>query len=89
MTTNELIINGKDVKTLFANLNPSEEMRLITIDELNHVSMEDIKNDSVKVVELGVKNIVVEEQMYEFSLVSYDRVGRIIIVNEDGSLILL
>ena len=89
MTTNELIINGKDVKTLFANLNPSEEMRLITIDELNHVSMEDIKNDSVKVVELGVKNIVVEEQMYEFSLVSYDRVGRIIIVNEDESLILL
>ena len=89
MTTNELIINGKDVKTLFANLNPSEEMRLITNDELNHVSMEDIKNDSVKVVELGVKNIVVEEQMYEFSLVSYDRVGRIIIVNEDGSLILL
>lgn len=89
MTTNELIINGKDVKTLFANLNPSEEMRLITIDELNHVSMEDIKNDSVKVVELGVKNIVVEEQMYEFNLVSYDRVGRIIIVNEDGSLILL
>lgn len=89
MTTNELIINGKDVKTLFANLNPSEEMRLITIDELNHVSMEDIKNDSVKVVELGVKNIVVEEQMYMYSLVSYDRVGRIIIVNEDGSLILL
>ena len=89
MTTNELIINGKDVKTLFANLNPSEEMRLIAIDELNHVSMEDIKNDSVKVVELGVKNIVVEEQMYMYSLVSYDRVGRIIIVNEDGSLILL
>ena len=89
MTTNELIINGKDVKTLFANLNPSEEMRLITIDELNHVSMEDIKNDSVKVVELGVKNIVVEEQMYMYSLVSYDRVGRIIIVNEDESLILL
>jgi len=89
MKTNELIINGVDVKTLFANLKPSEEMRLITMDEINHVALEDVEYDSVKVVELGVKNIVVEEQMYEFSLVSYDRVGMIIIVKEDGNLTIL
>lgn len=90
MRANELILNGVDVKTLFANLKPSEEMRLITTDEINHVALEDVEYDSVKVVELGVKNIVVEgDEMFTFSLVSYDRVEMIIIVKEDRNLTIL